>query len=182
MSAGERDLLDRLNVKFDKADGNGIAYARAEHVKITAGHDSRRICDYMVMHLRPGMGRNSGPKLHGFELKASRSDWLTEMRAPEKAEAFARYCDFFWLVISDLSIVRDGELPEGWGLMVASGRGLRIVTGVTRRENVEPMPRDLQATFARAVTKTTVRIALTRPEDPAVRFLAQQMGLRGLPI
>lgn len=172
----ERDMLDRLNVRYGKFIGNGIRYSRAEHVKITAGFDSRRICDYMALDLWPGgYGVGSGPKLHGHEVKVSRSDWLTELRDPEKAESFRRYCDYWWLVVSAKDIVKTGELPEGWGLMVASGTTVRVVTSAALNADVEPLPRHVQATLTRAVTKTTIR--LDRAGDKALADLARGMRL-----
>ncbi|MFF7293188.1 hypothetical protein ACFY9N_11720 [Microbacterium sp. NPDC008134] len=174
----ERDMLDRLNARYGSFNGNGFRYARAEHVRVTAGFDARRTCDYMALDLWPGgMGRNrTGPMLHGHEVKVSRSDWLTELREPEKAEAFRRYCDYWWLVVSDVSIVRVGELPDGWGLIAASGGSARIVARAPRNEAVEPMPRDLQATFARAVTKTTLRLERLG-NDRALEYIAERMNL-----
>lgn len=169
----ERDMLDRLNVRYGKYNGNGIRYTRAEHVKITAGHDSRRVCDYMAIDLWTGYGIDAGPKLHGHEVKVSRSDWLTELRDPEKAESFAQYCDYWWLVISDKDIVKPGELPDGWGLMIAHGPSVRVKTPAKKR-NAVPMPRHLQATFSRALTKTTLRL---KAADGAMAFLAAQMRL-----
>jgi hypothetical protein len=171
----ERTMLDRLNVRYAKHNGNGIRYTRAEHVKVSAGHDTRRICDYMAIDLWTGLGANRGPYLHGHEVKVSRADWHAERRDPEKAEAFARYCDYWWLVVSDRAIVRDGELPDGWGLMIAHGRSVRVVTPAKRR-HPEPLPRDVQATLTRAVTKTTLRLAAAGT-DPAVRHLVSAMGL-----
>lgn len=173
----ERDMLDRLNNRYATSNGNGLRYARAEHVRVTAGFGARRICDYMALDLWPGGygTKRTGPMLHGHEVKVSRSDWLTELRDPEKAEAFRRYCDFWWLVVSEKSIVKVGELPIGWGLMVATGDSVRVVAWADRNLAVEPMTRDVQATFARAVTKTTMR--LDRREDPALRTLARQMHL-----
>lgn len=170
----ERTMLDRLNVRYSSFNANGFRYARAEHVKLTAGFDTRRICDYMALDLWPGGYGDAatGPLLHGHEVKVSRSDWLHELREPEKAEAFARYCDFWWLVVSDKSIVRD-DLPEGWGLMVASGDTLRAIQKPVRR-TPEPFGRHQQATFSRAVTKTTLRLA---PNDPALAHTARRMRL-----
>lgn len=176
----ERDMLDRLNVRYGAFNGGGIRFARAEHVKISAGFDARRICDYMAMDLWPGgYGRDAGPKLHGHEVKVSRSDWLTELRDPDKAQAFARYCDFWWLVVAEKSIVKPGELPDGWGLMVASGPSVRVATSARRNLAVEPLPRDVQATLLRATTKTTIR--LDRARDRALAFLADRMHLAPVP-
>lgn len=170
----ERSMLDRLNVRYGKYNGNGIRYTRAEHVKVSTGFDSARTCDYMAMDLWPGSGKARGPKLHGHEVKVSRGDWLTELRDPSKAEAFARYCDYWWLAVSDRNIVRD-DLPDGWGLLVAHGRSVRVARPATLRI-AEPMPRDVQATLTRAVTKTTLRIA-SGGEDLAVRFLSMRLNL-----
>ena len=171
----ERTMLDRLNTRYSTFNGNGIRYARAEHVKLGAGWSARRICDFMAMDLWPGgYGRDAHPKLHGHEVKVSRADWLTEMKDPDKAEAFRRFCDYWWLVVADKQIVHPGELPEGWGLMVASGTSVRAVVKAERNLDVDALPRDLQATLLRATTKTTVR--LDRTGDKATRFLADRMG------
>lgn len=174
----ERDMLDRLNVRYGSFNGNGFRYARAEHVRVTAGFDARRTCDYMALDLWPGgLGKSrTGPTLHGHEVKVSRSDWLTELRDPDKAEAFRRYCDFWWLVVSDRSIVKVGELPDGWGLIVSSGDSARVAVRAARNEAVEPMTRDLQATFARAVTKTTLRLS-RQNHDAALELAAERMNL-----
>ena len=169
----ERDMLDCLNTRYAKFNGNGIRYTRAEHVKVSAGFDSRRVCDYMALDLWTGYGATRGPKLHGHEVKVSRSDWLSELRTPEKAEAFSRYCDYWWLVVSDKAIVKPGELPEGWGLMVKHGATVRVMTAAPLRE-AELMPRHLQATLTRAVTKTTLRLA---ESDSAMNYLRKVMSL-----
>lgn len=169
----ERDMLDRLNRRYATYNGNGIRFTRAEHVKIATGFDAQRICDYMALDLWTGYGPDRGPKLHGHEVKVSRADWLSELKRPEKAQAFTVYCDYWWLVVSDRSIVKPDELPAGWGLMAPHGQGLRVFVQAERLD-VLPMPRSLQATFSRAVTKTTLRLA---EEDAAMRFLADRMRL-----
>lgn len=55
-------------------------------------------------------------KLVGFEFKASRSDWLSEKRDPEKADAFVELCDEWYVVAGRRGIVEESELPDGWGL------------------------------------------------------------------
>lgn len=168
-------MLDRLNVRYGGVmPGNGIRYTRAEHVKSAAGFDHRRVCDYMALDLWPGGygPSRTGPMLHGHEVKVSRADWLTELRDPSKAEAFAQFCDFWWLVVSDRGIVKPGELPEGWGLMVAHGNTVRVASGAPRREPVL-LTRDMQATLTRAISKTTVR--LVAAGDAAMKALARSL-------
>lgn len=72
-----------------------------------------------------GCWRSTGYAVHGIELKVSRSDWLKELRTPDKAASAARFCDFWWLAVGDAAIVDRSELPAGWGLLVPHGRHLR---------------------------------------------------------
>jgi len=150
----ERMVLDLLNRRYDVRVGNGERYARAEHVRSGAGFDASRTADFIAMDLWP----SKGLRLHGHEVKVSRSDWLTELRDPSKAEEFKRFMDHWWLVVSDRGIVRD-DLPDGWGLMApdASGR-LRVVKSAPKLK-AEPMPRTMWAALLRAVGKTAVREA-----------------------
>lgn len=69
-----------------------------------------------------GFTSSSGRILIGHELKTSRADWLNELKKPGKADAWADECHEWWLVVNDPNIVRDGELPAGWGLMVPGRR------------------------------------------------------------
>jgi hypothetical protein len=71
------------------------------------------------------MYRSRGRLLHGFEFKVSRSDWLCELRKPEKAESWFQHCDRWGLIVPDPSIVKLEELPAGWGLGVAKARGVK---------------------------------------------------------
>lgn len=64
------------------------------------------------------MYRSKRHALHGFEVKVSRSDWLRELKAPSKSVAISSYCDYWWLAVSGPDIVKPGELPPEWGLLV----------------------------------------------------------------
>lgn len=64
-----------------------------------------------------GFTGSSGRILKGHELKVSRSDWLAELAKVGKADPWADQCHEWWLVTLP-DVVRDGELPEGWGLMI----------------------------------------------------------------
>lgn len=106
-----------------------------------------------------GFTSSSGRILIGHELKVSRSDWLNELNKPGKADAWADECHEWWLVVNDPAIVKDGELPDGWGLMVP-GRRTRTRMDI----------------HVRAVRKDP---ALHRPSWNAVRsILARQDTLR----
>lgn len=73
-----------------------------------------------------GFTSTSGRILVGHELKISRADWLNELNKPGKADPWADQCHEWWLVAADPSIVHDGELPAGWGLMVPGSSKTRM--------------------------------------------------------
>ena len=179
----ERQLLDALHNKLDaEARGNGgHRWIIAEHVRSSAGFDARRTADALAIDTWP----SKGLELHGFEVKCSRSDWLAELRQPDKAEAFRRYCDRWWLVTSDRTIVRD-DLPDGWGHMTMATQWVerhvymdvwrpewrecrlgsdwaRVPTTTLRRVKPapklapEPVTRDILATIMRATAITARR-------------------------
>jgi hypothetical protein len=148
----ERTLLDLLHERHGRVHGNGRRYVVAEHVRSGAGW-ADATADCLVMDL----WQSSRNAVHGFEVKTSRADWLRELRTPEKAEVFRRFAHYWWLVAGDRGIVRD-DLPDGWGLLVASGRGLRAVVQAPRRDP-EPMAPGMVAAFLRAAVVTSERRA-----------------------
>lgn len=111
----EAEVLDLLRLRHVR-DGNGGAgeYAFMTHVRNAAGFQASRTFDAVAMSLWPSRGL----MLHAFEVKCSRSDWLRELKEPEKAEAAAALVDRFSLVVSDERFVAEGELPPTWGLLV----------------------------------------------------------------
>jgi hypothetical protein len=97
-----------------------------------------------------------GYPVHGHEVKVSRSDWLIELKSPDKADAFGRYCDYRWLVVPDQAIVHDGELPAGWGLLVVRSGQLRAAVAA-RRQDAVSMTRAMNTALVRAIAKTAAR-------------------------
>ena len=151
----ERRMLDRLRARYTHSGGNGPRYVFAEHVRNYCGFAGYRTtvplrtADALAVDLWP----SSGNAIHGFEVKVSRGDWLTELKDPDKAEAFKRYCDRWWLVTPTADIVR-GDLPSGWGHLIAHGGGLRIKVQAPRLDR-EPMPFAMTAAWLRAVAKAS---------------------------
>ena len=151
----ERMMLDLIHKRFSATNpGNGPRYVVAEHVRNQCGFggyngDGRlRTVDALVVDLWP----SSGNEIHGIEVKVSRSDWLTELKDPDKAEAFRPYCDRWWLAVPDASIVRD-DLPPEWGLLVVSGGTLRARRRAPKFAR-HSMPFGMTAAWIRAVAKT----------------------------
>lgn len=88
--------------------------------------------DALVMTLWP----SRGCEITGFEIKASRGDWLAELKAPAKADHVMRYCER-WCVLAAPGVVREAELPGGWGLWELRGDG-------TLQRRVQPALRDCE--------------------------------------
>jgi len=63
------------------------------------------------------------PKLTGYEIKVSRSDWLQD----QKIQAYLRLCNELWIVAAH-GVVQPEELPETVGLMVPASTGSRLLT------------------------------------------------------
>jgi hypothetical protein len=143
----------------------GEAWALLWEVADATGRNKCRSADAIAMSLWPSRGL----RLHGHEVKASRTDWLKELKSPQKAESICRYCDHWWVVAGDSGIVRDGELPPTWGLLVLKGRGLVQEVAAPLLTPL-PVDRDFLAGLLRASTKAIAK------EDAAVQLAAYQKG------
>lgn len=92
-------------------------YPREEYALLSEVHDAvgagGRHVDFMALNL----WRSRGLELEGFEVKSDRRDWLREKKDPSKAEALAKFCDRFWLLVTGPGIVRVDEIPPPWGLL-----------------------------------------------------------------
>lgn len=159
MSATERMMLDLLLARYNTERQGTIAdrWVRAEHVRST--QDYRQllsVADFIAIDKY-----SSSQAMHGHEVKVSRADWLTELRDLSKSERVKRYCNFWWLVVSDPAIVKDGELPDGWGLMVKSGDKLRAKVKAPEL-TPDPLTLDFVAGLASAAQRTAYREPLRR--------------------
>lgn len=170
----ERSMIARLDVRYGATYRNGSfvgrRYARAEKVGNTAGFagPGSRIADYIATdvfsvpfpertaaeiaaHLGYGVA-----SVIGHEIKVSRADYLAELRHLTKADAWSRYCNYWWIV-APKGVVR-ADLPDGWGLLVPHGPSLKVNVRA-RRKDAEPMPGHVVASLARAIVRTEARIA-----------------------
>lgn len=170
----ERVMLDRLRGRYGGRSGNGYRWVFATHVRDAAGFDASRTADAVALDLWP----SKGLELHGFEVKVSRSDWLRELAKPDKHVPVARFCDRWWLVVPDRTIVHSGELPKTWGLIEcrepqhvdeivgrpeltemrrahAASAASRVVHSAPKRF-AEPLSRSFVAALTRATMKTAL--------------------------
>lgn len=162
----EADIMRALRQRYKaKSLGEAPRYVLAEHVTTTGilwGTDlPERIADLLVQDMFRTNGRQL---LHGHEIKVTRSDWRAELRTPEKAEAWKRYCDKWWLVAPP-DIVYDGELPDGWGFIGYKNGKLRVRTPAPLLDP-EPMPTIVRSNLLRATAKTAATHALREAGTP----------------
>lgn len=154
----ERDMLDLLLARYNTERRGTIAdrYVRAEHVRSSQHFYGISIADFIAVDKYA-----TTQAIIGHEVKVSRSDWLTELKDLTKAERIKQYCDYWYLVVSDASIVKDGELPEGWGLMVKAGKNLRAKVKAPKLAPI-PLTLDFTAGLASAIQRTAMREPLRR--------------------
>ena len=154
----EAEILHALKKKFPENE-----YAVLPQVRNGTGFERRaRTADAMVMCLWPSRGL----ELQGIEIKVSRSDWLREMKAPQKAEDIFAYCDRWWLVVSSTDIIKDGELPSTWGLMVMGEKGIRVKSPAPKLD-AKPMDRLMLAAMLRKAQEHSTDNAIIQKEKSA---------------
>lgn len=128
-------------------------YAILEEVRNATGRLKKRqgkqprYCDMLAMSLWPSLGL----EIMGFEIKVTRADWLNEIKDSKKAVAVGQFCDRWYLVVPDAKIVKEGELPAGWGMIVADGFSVREVVAAPKRDAL-PITREFLASLMRNAT------------------------------
>jgi len=159
MNTGE--IADALRVKYPPPE-----FSLLFEVRNQTGYSrgTERYADAVCMSLYP----HKGIYLSGFEFKVSRQDLMNELQHPEKHATIAKICNYWWLVLGDSKIIKDGELPESWGLMVPRGSNLIIKKHAPLKE-VNEIPKHfiasllrsaLRASPAEAALKAAVRRAI----------------------
>lgn len=94
-----------------------------------------RVADAMAFN----MYGSTGYEILGFEIKVSRSDFLSELKDMSKSNEIMSYCDKWYLVVPDAAIVKEGELPKNWGLLaLKEGKLVQKVRAILTKKT--PMP------------------------------------------
>lgn len=151
----ERDMLDLLLTRYNTERPGTIAdrWVRAEHVRSSQrlGYEFISIADFIAIDKY-----GTTQAIYGHEVKVSRADLLTELKDPTKAERIKRFCDYWYLVVSDSSIIKPAELPDDWGLIVKAGDKLRIKVKAPKLDP-KPLSLDFVAGLTAAVQRTSFR-------------------------
>ena len=95
---------------------------------------TNRYADLLAMSIWP----SRGIYLEGVEIKVQRSDWLRELENPKKADAFHKYCRY-WFVAAPKGVVEASEVPETWGYLEVTPK--RCTVQKRPKEN-QPEPFD----------------------------------------
>lgn len=85
----------------------------------------------------------------GYEVKATRPDWLRELDNPEKNVAWQKQCHE-WYIVAPKDVLKLEELPEGWGLLVPRGKDSLRIAVRSEKIGVETISLDLMAAVFRA--------------------------------
>lgn len=135
MTVTTSGLTHRLYRQFETSeDAITAKYIVATQVRPLGSH-GESTADAVVV----GNWPSAGYEVQGFEIKVSRSDWLNEVKSPNKNDLTKQYCDRWWLVIADEIMVKDGELPDDWGMMVPHKNKLKVVKAAPK---LNPIPTD----------------------------------------
>jgi hypothetical protein len=139
------DLVQRLRARFSEAG----RYSVVEQLGNGTGHGCDSWIDVAVVSLWP----SDGLGIDAYEVKVSRSDFTRELLNPGKNSWCRDELSSFSFVVASASIVKDGELPDGVGLFVANGDGLKVIKVPRRTERRSYSP-CLMAALARASKKS----------------------------
>lgn len=126
---------------------SGEEWACFFEVASGTGGNAGRSADALAMNMYPSRGL----RVHGVEIKASRGDWLRELKTPAKSEPIQRYCDHWWIATLP-GIVAEGELPPTWGLLELHGKSLRQKVAAPLL-NALPMERAFIASLLRSAAR-----------------------------
>ncbi len=142
MTQESKSIFDLINKKYPPNQ-----YAVLEEVSNAAGFNRSRSADFIIMSLWPSRGLD----LIGMERKSYRSDWLSELKKPEKAESFFKYCDYFYLITDNDNVAKLEEIPAPWGWIHVEKNKL-----ITKKEPVKLNPLPLERTLLAALLKRAV--------------------------
>lgn len=102
----------------------------------TSPHEVLRVADAFAVHtLEPRW------RIHGFEVKTRRGDWLREKDDPGKSGPLRLFCASWWLVVPapwKHVVLTLRELPDLWGLIEVGTGGARVVSAAPERAAEEP--------------------------------------------
>lgn len=152
---------------------HGEGWALFGEIQDATGARSTRAADALAMSLWPSRGL----EVHGFEIKVSRSDLVRELRDPAKSAPIQRYCDRWWLVLADASMLQPGECPPTWGVLVAKGKRLEQLVAAPTLD-ATPIDRRFLASILRQARRHSVPKASYDALAARIDEDAREMAMR----
>lgn len=140
-------------------------YAIFEEVASGTGAHLGGYADMMAYSLFPSMGH----ALVGFEIKVSRSDWLNELKKPQKSGQFMQYCDHWWLV-APKGIAFVEEIPKPWGFLEISNGKFFTKKRAPELESTPLDPSFIAALLRRSTENVVPRSVLYAREKQAAEL------------
>lgn len=151
----DRFCLPEWAIFFEVRDATGFA-------------GEGRSADAVAMNCYPSRGM----EVHGIEIKVSRSDWMRELRNPDKSIAVQKYCDRWWIACP-AGTMMTGELPPTWGHLEFEGGKLRQIREAPKLD-CAPMSRTFVASILRS--SSTLSSAGVRASIEAAVAKERQRG------
>jgi hypothetical protein len=141
--SGEDILVAALRARYDPRE-----WAVLGGVRNATGYSTRQVrtADAVALNLWP----SKGCPLLGFELKVARSDWLRELKQPEKSWEIMKFCDQWWIAATP-GVVKREELPKTWGLLELQNGKLKVIRQAPNLEDVQPLSKGFIVSLFREV-------------------------------
>lgn len=129
-----RDMLTMLAKHYEPPPSKPHGGRMVEEIQAPRG---TRRADALYMPITTA-GRGT---IIGHEIKVTRSDVITELRDPHKADSWLRYCSRWWLVVADAAFLDGLDVPAEWGVLAPPSRAnTRFMTVVRQAPTLTPDP------------------------------------------
>lgn len=125
LSLAEPAPAAKLN-SADLKNGLRLSKAAGYNVFFEVGNDTGTKVTRHADAVAIGIWPSTGHQIHGYEIKVSRGDFLSEMKNPLKSWPVMQFCHR-WSLLTPPGLVKVDELPPNWGLQTFDGRIMRTV-------------------------------------------------------
>lgn len=139
---------------------NGTGYAKKK----------TRTADGIAVSVWPSRGLY----FTGIEIKVSHSDWMSEIKDPEKSCEIQKYCRY-WYIATPEGVVQPGEMPENWGHIIV-GEKKNVMAKEAPRLTPEPPDMLFVCSVLRAASEQCVPMAEIQDREREIHDRAFEDG------
>ena len=157
-----QNIKDALYIKYN----DPMHYIAIAEFRPGTGYgiNADRFIDFYVIDCYSGCGATA------FEIKVSRSDFLLELKKPEKRRLSLHFSNQFFFV-APKGIIKPNELPPECGLVEAT----EDTSGITTKETRPALHRDT----ARPTWRFVAAISRTLRRSCAEQYTAERQTMQG---